>query len=325
MRTSTVIRTALPAPGIGGGDASRGRRTRRATAPASPEPETTKAETAGAHFLSARGKRHHQPAVRRRAARRNAQPSCSPIASSPRCRISPFHDLLSFDNGASIGIGLGYAPLHNLDLTLYRSSGGLPLDPSEIAGKYQFLSERPRRGRRSRGCRHPQRAQPDGSDDSFRAGHPRVHAILPHPHHRGADVHDQSRRRDADVQLQLLACLLSASERSLLRCQLLRQVSPAAGYLPKRVRRSPGRFDRPDPLDHRARRGDASPWAATTPAASGWVASIEKSLLRHRFCFTAGNQRQTTVDQYARRVVLGESLHEREGQQGQGRLPRGST
>jgi hypothetical protein len=26
---------------------------------------------------------------------------------------------------------------------------------------------------------------------------------------------------------------------------------------------------------------------------------VEKSLLRHRFCFTAGNQRQTTVDQYA--------------------------
>ncbi|HEY7574914.1 MAG TPA: hypothetical protein VIB08_07095, partial [Thermoanaerobaculia bacterium] len=30
----------------------------------------------------------------------------------------------------------------------------------------------------------------------------------------------------------------------------------------------------------------------------GWIASIEKTLLRHRFCFTVGNQTQTTVDQY---------------------------
>ena len=30
----------------------------------------------------------------------------------------------------------------------------------------------------------------------------------------------------------------------------------------------------------------------------GWAVSVEKSLLRHRFAFFAGNQRQTTVDQY---------------------------
>ena len=30
----------------------------------------------------------------------------------------------------------------------------------------------------------------------------------------------------------------------------------------------------------------------------GWSVTVEKSLLRHRFAFFAGNQRQTTVDQY---------------------------
>ena len=39
-------------------------------------------------------------------------------------------------------------------------------------------------------------------------------------------------------------------------------------------------------------------WGDTTRRGVAWIASIEKSLLRHRFCFTAGNQRQTTVDQY---------------------------
>jgi hypothetical protein len=30
----------------------------------------------------------------------------------------------------------------------------------------------------------------------------------------------------------------------------------------------------------------------------GWSVTVEKSLLRHRFAFFAGNQRHTTVDQY---------------------------
>jgi hypothetical protein len=34
----------------------------------------------------------------------------------------------------------------------------------------------------------------------------------------------------------------------------------------------------------------------------GWSVSVEKSLLRHRFAFFAGNQRQTTVDQYTQAV-----------------------
>jgi hypothetical protein len=34
----------------------------------------------------------------------------------------------------------------------------------------------------------------------------------------------------------------------------------------------------------------------------GWSVSVEKSLLRHRFAFFAGNQRETTVDQYVAAV-----------------------
>jgi len=39
----------------------------------------------------------------------------------------------------------------------------------------------------------------------------------------------------------------------------------------------------------------------------GWSVTVEKSLLRHRFAFFAGNQRQTTVDQYMQAVPLGQS------------------
>ncbi len=34
----------------------------------------------------------------------------------------------------------------------------------------------------------------------------------------------------------------------------------------------------------------------------GWSVTVEKSLLRHRFAFFAGNQRQTTVDQYIQAI-----------------------
>jgi hypothetical protein len=39
----------------------------------------------------------------------------------------------------------------------------------------------------------------------------------------------------------------------------------------------------------------------------GWSVSVEKSLLRHRFAFFAGNQRQTTVDEYTQAIPMGQS------------------
>ncbi len=39
----------------------------------------------------------------------------------------------------------------------------------------------------------------------------------------------------------------------------------------------------------------------------GWSVTVEKSLLRHRFAFFAGNQRQTTVDEYIQAVPNGRS------------------
>ena len=39
----------------------------------------------------------------------------------------------------------------------------------------------------------------------------------------------------------------------------------------------------------------------------GWDVTVEKSLLRHRFAFFVGNQRQTTVDEYVQAVPFGRS------------------
>lgn len=40
----------------------------------------------------------------------------------------------------------------------------------------------------------------------------------------------------------------------------------------------------------------------------GWVATVEKSLLRHRFAFFVGNQRNTTVDQYTAGIPGGNAF-----------------
>src|SRR5438132_6207490 len=54
-----------------------------------------------------------------------------------RVQDSSIHNLFSFDSGARIGIGLGYAPVKNLDVSFYRSS---ELDVYELAAKYRVLS-----------------------------------------------------------------------------------------------------------------------------------------------------------------------------------------
>lgn len=54
--------------------------------------------------------------------------------------------------------------------------------------------------------------------------------------------------------------------------------------------------------------GEATPRLSRLNANGvGWAVSVEKSLLRHRFAFFVGNQRSTTVDQYAGAIPLGRS------------------
>ena len=209
---------------------------------------------------------------------------------------SPFHDLVSFDNGAAIGIGLGYTPLPHLDLAFYRSSEA-SLDPWEIAAKYQFLSSGP------------------------------VGAAV----RIGADVRSEVHLTDrTSVFVQGIVAYSIGSRFRITAVPTY--VSKVNGvqrtYNPNFT---PPSFPPPDDRSCRANQfggttctglyrhvfdipvgvsvaltrsitvhGEIMPRLGRYDAPGvAWVASIEKSLLRHRFCFTAGNQRQTTVDQYA--------------------------
>lgn len=54
--------------------------------------------------------------------------------------------------------------------------------------------------------------------------------------------------------------------------------------------------------------GEVTPrLAKVNPSGVGWCVTVEKSLLRHRFAFFAGNQRATTVDQYTGGIPMNRS------------------
>ena len=208
---------------------------------------------------------------------------------------SPFHDLLSFDSGASIGIGLGYTPIKNLDLSFYRSSE-VSLDPWEVAGKYQFLS-----GALGATLRVGAdiRSESNLSDRTSVfvqgmlaytfASRVRITAVptyvtkvngVPRTYNPGFTPPSFPPTNDPSCQPNDFGgTVCSGHYRNVFNVPigvsiaLTRSIS-LHGEVTPRV----GRYD---------------------SSGVAWIASIEKSLLRHRFCFTAGNQRQTTVDQYA--------------------------
>jgi hypothetical protein len=208
----------------------------------------------------------------------------------------PFHDLVSFDNGASIGIGLSYAPFQNLDLGFYRSSES-GLDPWEISGKYQFLSGCPLGVSLRVGADVRSEANLTDRTGVFVQGilaysigqRFRVTAVptyvtkvngnrrtynpsftpptFPPPNDESCTVNEFGGTTCTGLYRNVFNIPIAVSVALTRSITLHGEISPRLG-----------RYD--------------SPGVA-------WVASIEKSLLRHRFAFTAGNQRQTTVDQYA--------------------------
>jgi hypothetical protein len=200
---------------------------------------------------------------------------------------STIHDLFSLDNGANIGIGLAYAPVKNLDVAFYRWSD---LDVYELSARYHLFSS-------------------GGFDAGVRLGEDwRTETSTTSPH---SSFFAQT--------------TLSWSWKDRLR------VSAVPTYL-QQTNGLPRLYPSPPPGDSSCVQTEFGPYLCSgyyqnifnvpvavsialthsitvhgelTPrlgkvnaSGIGWIVSIEKSLLRHRFAFTAGNQRQTTVDQY---------------------------
>jgi hypothetical protein len=178
-----------------------------------------------------------------------------------------FHNFFTFDSSTSTGIGVSYAPLENLDVALDRSSSE---DDYELAAKYRILP--------------------------FAEGRPFGLAVRIGGNGRTAEEVEGDRyaffaQGIASVgigsRIRLTAVPTFVTNTASFRNAF--NVPVAVSVALTRTINLHGEFY-PKNQDFTERSGRSTRY--------GWIASIEKTVLRHRFAFTVGNLRATSVDQY---------------------------
>ena len=177
-----------------------------------------------------------------------------------------FHSFFSFDSSAAIGLGVSYAPIDGLDLSLDRSSSE---DDYELAAKYRFFPVAEGRPfalslRVGGNARTEQRI--DDRYAFFAQGIASV-SIGPRVRVTAIPTYVSNTAFFRDVFNVPIAISIG----------ITRTVNVQGEFYPKN--------------------GDFTERVGRKTAA-GWIVALEKTVLRHRFAFTAGNLRATSVDQY---------------------------
>ena len=199
---------------------------------------------------------------------------------------SDVHSLFSFDSAADIKIGLAYSPLRNLEISLERDPahcfcglGGLSasatpqgLEIYELGAKYRLISVGPLSFALRLGGDWRTAQGLDNHVTFF------AQAI--------AGVSIGPRIRITAIPMYVSKTSGQPLFRSV-QAAVYKDVVNVAGALSLALTRSINVHGEVLP---RVGRGGAR--------GVGWIASLEKTVLRHRFAFTVGNLRATTVDQY---------------------------
>lgn len=205
---------------------------------------------------------------------------------------STVHDLWSFDNGAHIGIGLWYAPIQGLNVGFYRSS---ELDVYEATAQYQIPFEAA------------------GFAASLRAGEDwRTDTDVASPHSSFFAQAILAYSFGPYVRLSVVPTYLQRTNQV-----AINRVSPPpddqscraveVGIPPVTRYNCSGLYEDLFNVPFAASialtrsitvHGEVTPSLGKANSQGvAWIVSVEKTLLRHRFAFTAGNQRRTTIDQ----------------------------
>lgn len=221
---------------------------------------------------------------------------------------SSINNLFSFDNGANIGIGLGYAPIKDFDFYFYRYSNDAKT--YEYGGKYRALScggfgTTLRLG----GVSRTQSDFPLNNRSTFFAQAILAYTFAPWLRVTAEPTYLNHTSAQAGYAVGTIGDPLSYATVApqpfyanvfnvpvAVSVAVTHSITLHAEVVPSYSRNSlVTHFDCGPPN---------APFAAcptgtekTSPGV-GWVVSLEKTLLRHRFAFTAGNMKETTVDQY---------------------------
>jgi hypothetical protein len=174
------------------------------------------------------------------------------------------HNLFSFDSGAEVGIGLSYTPVKDLEAGFLRER---TLEDYEVFAKYAVLS----------GSSPVRVAVRMGGDFRTEKNYPDVSSFF--------------------VQTTAAVFLFDR-----IRVSVIPTFSTVAAgqrfVLPIRYDVFNVLFAVSAAITHSVNvQAELVPRHAQSPG-TGWIVAVEKTLLRHRFSFTAGNLKATTVDQY---------------------------
>ena len=198
---------------------------------------------------------------------------------------SDIHSLFSFDSGADVGLGLSYVPFKDLEIGFLRNRN---LEDYEASAKYRVYSS------------------PDspfaaalrvGGDFRTQRTPDLCRTITPRP----AACAFADDRNSFFVQGTAAILLFSRVRLSVVPTYISRSAQQpfvVVNSIHKDV------FNVPFAVSIAVTRS-INVQAEVVPRRSqaqaqgvGWITAIEKTVLRHRFSFTAGNVRPTTVDQY---------------------------
>ena len=201
---------------------------------------------------------------------------------------SSIHDLYSLGDHADIGLGLGYVPMRNLDVSFYRSS---ELELYEVAAKYRlysrgFLAASLRAGedwRTEHSIQNRSSVFVQGILAASFGSRVRITAVPTYLSRTSAELLDFAQAPSHDR-----SCLAPSPPRTLFLCSGLYDhifnVPVGVSLVATRTI---------------AVHGEVTPrYGRADSGGVGWVVSIEKTVPGHRFSFAAGNQRDTTVDRY---------------------------
>ncbi|HKF43473.1 MAG TPA: DUF5777 family beta-barrel protein [Thermoanaerobaculia bacterium] len=199
---------------------------------------------------------------------------------------SNFHDLFSFDSGADVGIGLSYVPVKDLEVGFLRYRS---LEDWETWAKYRFLSA-------SQGASPVDAALRVGGN--FRAAKtPDICEESPRPPGCSFADHKNSFFAQAiagitffgRVRVTVVPTYITYSAQQ--PFVVTESVHSDVFNVPFAVAIA---------VTHSINiQAEVVPRRSSAQAGGvGYITAIEKTLLRHRFAFTIGNIRPTTVDQY---------------------------
>jgi hypothetical protein len=201
---------------------------------------------------------------------------------------SSIHNFYSILDRADIGLGLSYVPLRNLDISFYRST---ELEVYEVAAKYRAYSSglfdaALRVGgdwRTAVGIQNRSSFFAQGVLALSLGSRVRISAVPTYLSRTSAGL-----RPFVEAPAHDPSCVTPVPPRTLFLCSgLYDRIFNVPVAVSLAVTRSI--------IVH----GEVTPrYGRADSLGTGWAVSVEKTVLRHRFSFTAGNQRETTVDRY---------------------------